>query len=70
MRMGTLIERNLAMGNKEFINLRDMIADEVEYQGLDDSVTDAALRYINNTARLLERLDEIVADAIRAVKDK
>jgi hypothetical protein len=58
------------MGNKEFINLRDMIADEVEYQGLDDSVTDAALRYINNTARLLERLDEIVADAIRAVKDK
>lgn len=58
------------MGNKEFINLCDMIADEVEYQGLDDSVTDAALRYINNTARLLERLDEIVADAIRAVKDK
>ena len=58
------------MGNKEFINLRDLIADEVEYQGLDDSVTDAALRYINNTARLLERLDEIVADAIRAVKDK
>lgn len=58
------------MGNKEFINLRDMIADEVEYQGLDDSVTDAALRYINNTARLLERLDEIVADAICAVKDK
>ena len=58
------------MGNKEFINLRDMIADEVEYQGLDDNVTDAALRYITNTSRLLERLDEIVADAIRTVKDK
>ena len=50
-------------------DLHDMIADEVEYQGLDESVTDAAIRYINNTSRLLERLDGIVADAINAVKD-
>ena len=53
----------------EPFDLRGMIADEVEYRGLDESVTDAAVRYIRNTSRLLERLDEIVADAIDAVKD-
>ena len=53
----------------ESFDLRGMIADGVEYRGLDESVTDAAVRYIRNTSRLLERLDEIVADAIDAVKD-
>lgn len=53
----------------ESFDLRGMIADEVEYLGLDGRVTDAAVRYIHNTSRLLERLDEIVADAINAVKD-
>lgn len=53
----------------ESFDLRGMITDEVEYQGLDESVIDAAVRYIHNTSRLLERLDEIVADAINAVKD-
>lgn len=48
----------------ESLDLRDLVADEVEYKGLDESVIDKAIRYIKDNDRLMQMLDLIVAEAI------
>lgn len=50
----------------ESLDLRDMIADEVEYKGLDDQVIDRAIRYIRDSDRLMQMLDLVVEEAICA----
>lgn len=51
----------------ESFDLRDMVADEVEYQKLDPSIVDKAVLYIKNRSKLLEMLDYVVQYAIGAV---
>ena len=48
----------------ESFDLRDLIEDEVEHNGLDDAVVDKAIRYIKDNERLLQMLDLIVSEAI------
>ena len=48
----------------EHLDLRDMVADEVEYKNLDKSVVDKAVRYIRDSNRLMEIIDMVVAEAI------
>lgn len=49
---------------KDSLDLRDLIADEVEYRRFDPSITDAAVHIIKNNDHLLELLDMIVDEAI------
>ena len=48
----------------ESLDLRDMVADEVEYKNLDKSVIDKAVRYIRDSDRLMQMLDMVVEEAI------
>lgn len=48
----------------ESLDLRDMVADEVEYKNLDHSVIDKAVRYIRDSDRLMQMLDMVVEEAI------
>jgi len=48
----------------ESLDLRDMVADEVEYKNLDQSVIDKAVRYIRDSNRLMQMLDMVVEEAI------
>ena len=48
----------------ESLDLRDLIADEVEYRSFEPSITDAALHIIKNNDRLMELLDMVVDEAI------
>ncbi len=48
----------------EGLDLRDMIADEVQYRGLPETVTDDAMRYLRGSDRLMEMLDMVVYEAI------
>ena len=48
----------------ESLDLRDMVADEVEYKKLDSSVVDKAVRYIRDSDRLMQMLDLVVSEAI------
>ena len=48
----------------ESLDLRDMVADEVEYKNLDQSVIDKAVRYIRDSDRLMQMLDMVVEEAI------
>lgn len=50
----------------ECLDLRDMVADEVEYKGLDEAVVDRAVRYIRDSDRLMQFLDLVVDEAISA----
>lgn len=51
----------------ETFDLRDMVADEVEYQKLDPSIVDKVVLYIKNRSKLLELLDYVVNEGICAV---
>lgn len=48
----------------ESLDLRDLVADEVEYKELDEAMIDKAIRYIKDNDRLMQMLDLIVAEAI------
>ena len=48
----------------EHLDLRYMVADEVEYRKLDPSLTDRALRIIKQSDRMMELLDSIIDTAI------
>ena len=48
----------------ENIDLRDLIADEVEYRGLDKSVIDKAIEDIKRSDRLMQLLDMVVSEAL------
>jgi hypothetical protein len=48
----------------EGLDLRDIIADEVQYRGLPETVTDDAIRYLRGSDRLMELLDMVVYEAI------
>lgn len=50
----------------ESFDLRDMVADEVEYRKLDPVVIDKAVLYIKNRSKLLEVLDYVVDEGVRA----
>lgn len=50
----------------ESLDLRDMVDDEVEYNELDESVVDEAVRYIKNSDRLMQLLDVVVKEALSA----
>lgn len=52
----------------EYLDLRDMVTDEVEYKRLDKSVINKAVRYIRDSSRLMEMLDFIVEEAISHCK--
>lgn len=48
----------------EYLDLRYMVADEIEYKGLDKEVVDRAMRYIKDSDRLMQLLDLVVAEGI------
>ena len=48
----------------EVLDLRDMVADEVEYKKLDPAIIDRAVRYIRDSDRLMQMLDLVVEEAI------
>lgn len=48
----------------ESLDLRDMVADEVEYQKLDPTVIDKVVRYIRDSSRLMQMLDFVIEEAI------
>lgn len=48
----------------ENLDLRDLVADEVEYRGLDKSVIDKAIVYIKRSDRLMQLLDMVVNEAL------
>ena len=50
--------------SKEYLDLREMVADEVAYKKLDQSVVDDAVRYIRDSSRLMQMLDLVVEEAI------
>ena len=52
----------------EFLDLRDLIADEVEYKELNESVIDKAIRHIKDNDRLMQMLDLIVEEAINSCR--
>ena len=52
----------------ENLDLRDLVADEVEYQELDKSGIDKVIRYIKDNDRLMQMLDSIVEEAISSCK--
>lgn len=60
---------NTMEGDRDAVSfdLRDMIADEVKYRKLDPSIIDKAVLYIKNRSKLLEVLDYVVDEGIRAV---
>lgn len=51
----------------ETFDLRDMVADEVEYRKLDPAIVDKVVLYIKNRSKLLEVLDYVVNEGISAV---
>ena len=48
----------------ESLDLRDLVADEVEYRELDERIVDKAIRYIRDSDRLMQLLDMVVNEAI------
>ena len=48
----------------ESLDLRELIEDEVEYRGLDQSVIDKAIVYIKRSDRLMQLLDLVVNEAL------
>ena len=48
----------------ENLDLRDLVADEVEYRGLDESVIDKAIGDIKRSNRLMQLLDLVVNEAL------
>lgn len=50
----------------EYLDLRDLVADEVEHKGLGEDVVDKAIRYIRDSDRLMQLLDLVVEEAISA----
>lgn len=50
----------------ECLDLRDLVADEVEYKGLGEGVIDKTIRYIRDSDRLMQLLDLVVGEAISA----
>lgn len=58
------LEPDLALHTKEHLDLRDLVADEVEYKKLEPTVVDKAVRYIRDSNRLMEMLDLVVEEAI------
>lgn len=50
----------------ESLDLRDLVADEVDYKALDEAIVDKAIRYIKDSDRLMQFLDFVVEEAISA----
>lgn len=48
----------------EYLDLRDLVADEAEYRGLDKSVIDKAIEDIKRSDRLMQLLDMVVNEAL------
>lgn len=55
---------NPTFHSTEHLDLRDMVADEVEYKKLDTTIVDKAVRYIRDSSRLMQLLDLVVEEAI------
>ena len=53
----------------EHLDLRDMVADEIEYQKLDPSLIDKTVSIIKNSDRTMSLLDLIVGMAIARAQE-
>lgn len=54
----------------ESLDLRDLVADEVEYRGLDKSVIGKAIEDIKRSDRLMQLLDMVVDEALSVYECK